>query len=218
MLTAMVLNNLWWALRLALGRITSHSFATHSASSVEESVAYIRGVFEDYKRYGSVERFRGSVAEVGPGDNAGVALLVRADGAETVDLVDRYAAWLDPAQQARIYERLAQQYPNVDTLREGRSWRDCVHSGIAWHTGRPAEKHFRDHAQHGGLYDFILSRAVMEHLYDPLDGLHAMILAVRPGGRLIHKIDLRDHELFSPPGHPLTWLTIPRWTWQLATR
>ena len=81
-----------------MGSSLSDSGATHSNNSKNESLAYIKEVFDDYKTYGGVENFKGTIAEIGPGDNFGVALSMLADGAGQVDLLDRFYSKRDPAQ------------------------------------------------------------------------------------------------------------------------
>lgn len=71
----------------------------------------------------------------------------------------------------------------------------------------PAEEFFLSHRG----YDFILSCAVMEHLYDPLAALRAMAKALNPGGVMIHAVDCRDHGQFSDNLHDLSFLQIPPW-------
>lgn len=45
-----------------------------------------------------------------------------------------------------------------------------------------------------------------------------MIKALKPGGYLIHKLDLRDHGIFSSSGeHPLTFLTINSKIWRMMS-
>jgi SAM-dependent methyltransferase len=58
-------------------------------------------------------------------------------------------------------------------------------------------------------YDFIVSNAVMEHLYDPLLAIRAMAQALNPGGMMIHGIDCSDHGQFSDQMHDLSFLRIP---------
>ena len=48
---------------------------------------------------------------------------------------------------------------------------------------------------------------VLEHLFDPIGALRDMAKSLKPGGCLIHRIDLRDHGMFLNH-HPLTYLTI----------
>src|SRR5713101_2540018 len=78
-----------------------------------------------------------------------------------------------------------------------------------------AERFFPAHAG----YDFILSAAVLEHLYDPLEVLRSMCSALNPGGMMIHRVDLRDHGAFSPSLHDLSFLRLPDWSyWPLRIR
>jgi SAM-dependent methyltransferase len=213
-----MLDDLRWGIRLQGGYIETDSGATHAELSDEDSVRYIEEVFTDYKRYGKIERLNGIAAEIGPGDNVGVAMLMRQDGCHQVDLVDRYESRRDPQQQDRIYDVLSKKY-GLEWLRPGQSWNDRQISGIVPRIGQSAEQYFEKCAQNRGpIYDLIVSRSVLEHLYDPLDALDQMILCLKPGGCMFHKIDLRDHGLFAPQHHELTFLTFPTIIYRWMTR
>lgn len=202
-------------LRLKTGHLDTNSGTIHSDLPPEESVRYIEDVFTDYKHYGGFDHFRGATAELGPGDSAGVGLLIREDGGEHVDLVDRYRSRYDPEQQHQIYAALGNRH-DLEPFRESDDRDSSSFSGIAWHYGVPAEEYFREI---GSLqYDFIVSRAVMEHLYDPLGALRDMVSSLAPGGLILHKIDMRDHGYFSREHDELTWLRFPSWLWRLMTR
>lgn len=59
-------------------------------------------------------------------------------------------------------------------------------------------------------FDFIISRAVLEHIFRIDKAFSFMNEILVEGGYMIHKIDFRDHGMFSNNGmHPLTFLTIP---------
>jgi SAM-dependent methyltransferase len=208
--TALAAHDFIYGLRLATGNLDTESGATHTTLSEQESVSYIEEVFTDYKKYGSLEKFSGVAAELGPGDNAGVALLMRRDGCDRVDLIDRYFSRRNPEQQMRIYEALAQKYA-LYKFRSHDLWDEQALAGINWKIGQPAEVYFKKCAnQKDKVYDFIVSRAVLEHLYNPLDALRDMVACLKPGGQMFHKIDLRDHGMFTPKHHELTFLQIPR--------
>jgi len=190
--------------RLARGDLGTRSGARHRSLPLEQSIAYIDRVYDDYLAYAGRDRLTGVVAEIGPGDNFGLALLLLGNGATAVHAVDRYASERDPDQQAAIYQGLAARHalqgrfdgpPGEATMR-----------GLVRHTGAPAEQFFRDRKSE---FDAILSRAVLEHLYDPITALDDMAAALAPGGILVHRIDLRDHGMFDGR-HPLTFLTIPQ--------
>ena len=198
----------WCALRRRWGRIDSTSGTLHASLDVAGSLAYLQEVFDDYKALAGVTAFQGRVAELGPGDNAGVGLLFLQDGCSRVDLVDRFYARRDPVRQARIYEALARAQPGVARLLTGvEDGGEPVVAGLHRQYGESAaaERFFRDH----GPYEVIVSRAVLEHVVDPRTALLAMAGALAPGGIMLHKVDLRDHGLFSERFHELAWLETP---------
>ena len=198
--------------RLEAGRLATRSGARHQGLSVEESLAYVESVYADYLAYAGVTGFPGTVAEIGPGDNFGVACLLRAGGAREVHAIDRYRPKRDAARQRAVYRALVARH-GLDRLFDGEPAEETL-TGLRYHCGRAAETFFRDA---GIRFDAVLSRAVMEHLYDPLSALDDMYGALNPGGRLVHRIDLRDHGMFAGH-HPLTLLTIPEALYRRMTR
>lgn len=202
---AYVADDLRWGARQWVGRIHSESGSTHLHRSIEESLSYVEEVFDDYRQYGGITDFSGMAADVGPGDNAGVALLLRSSGCDQVDLVDRFRSRRDLAQQQQIYDLLSSRHM-IDHCREGPDWDDYRLLGIKWNIGRSAEEFFARQAKRGPYYDLIVSRATLEHLCDPLAAVRSMTTCLKPGGRMVHKIDLRDHGMFSPTHHVLTFL------------
>lgn len=214
----LAMDDLWRGIKLWVGRIEGDSGSTHATLSPEESVRYVEKVFSDYKHYGGLAKFSGVVAEVGPGDNAGVALLMRQDGCDHADLIDRFFSRRDAAHQQMIYEALSKKH-GLDWLKGESVWNDQALLGIVQLFGQPAEVFFSEYARNGGLvYDFIVSRAVMQSLYDPLGALESMVVCLKRGGRMMHVIDLRDIGLFTPQHHPLTFLRFPRFFYQLMVR
>jgi SAM-dependent methyltransferase len=187
--------------RLARGDLATTSGARHATLSLDASLDYIDRIHADYLAYGGIARFSGVVAEIGPGDNFGVALRMLGDGATAVHAIDRYRPRRDAAQQAQIYQALAARHGLTDLFDGGAN--EAAVRGLVQHAGVPAETFFRDS---GIQFDAIVSRAVLEHLYDPLGALDDMAAALTPGGVLIHRIDLRDHGMFAGH-HPLTFLT-----------
>jgi SAM-dependent methyltransferase len=70
-----------------------------------------------------------------------------------------------------------------------------------------------------GSFDVVVSGAVFEHLYDPDAAFAAMDQVLAPGGLMLHKVDFRDHGMFTDAGkHPLTFLTVPESLYRLMTR
>jgi SAM-dependent methyltransferase len=205
-----ILSDLLARLTFLSGSIGTTSGTTHSALSVADSVHYIEEVFEDYKRYSGVPKFHRRVAEVGPGDNCGIALLFLQDGCERVDLVDRFFSERNMRSQVAIYRELLSKYPGLGQyLGKADLTDEKTFKSLARHYGvnAAAENFFATHVG----YDFIVSRAVFEHLYDPRAALKCMAAALSPGGYLLHKVDLRDHGMFSVAHHELKFLEVPGW-------
>ncbi len=188
--------------RLAAGQLETSSGARHAKLDIDASLAYVARVYGDYLAYGGLQHFSGSVAEIGPGDNFAVALRCLGAGADHVHAIDRWVSRRDAEAQRRIYGALSEQL-NLAHLFDGAPGEDTIRS-LTYHAGQPAETFFCTCGLH---FDAILSRAVMEHLYDPLTALDDMANCLAPGGIMIHRIDLRDHGMFADH-HPLTLLTL----------
>lgn len=204
------------ARRYRKGNIATKSGTLHAGFDASVSVNYIREVFEDFRTYASIEHFHGRVAEIGPGDNCGVGMLMVADGAESVDLVDRFYSARDTERQAVVYEALLAE-PSVAARFPGADVRDeATFSGLKRYYGpdASAEVFFGAHRD----YAFIVSRAVMEHLYDPELAIAGMASALAPDGMMLHKVDLRDHGMFTPVFHPLKFLQVPEPVYARMTR
>ena len=199
--------------RLARGRLATRSGTRHATLSLDESLDYIDRVYTDYLSYGGLKNFSGRVAEIGPGDNFGVALRMLGAGAGEVHTLDRYRPHRDEAQQARIHRALAQRHGLGALLSDGGAGTNEIR-GLVAHEGTPAETFFRSS---GLRFDCIVSRAVLEHLYYPLTALDNMAASLTPGGTLIHRIDFRDHGMFAGH-HPLAFLTIPDILYRAMTR
>ncbi|MYE01258.1 MAG: class I SAM-dependent methyltransferase [Alphaproteobacteria bacterium] len=198
--------------RLARGRLATRSGTRHATLSLDDSLDYIDRVYADYLAYGGLQRFSGRVAEIGPGDNFGIALRMLGAGAREVHTVDRYRPLRDDARQARIHRALAERHGLGGLLDGGAGGSEI--RGLVAHEGVPAESFFRSS---GLRFDCIVSRAVLEHLYDPLAALDGMAAALAPGGTMIHRIDFRDHGMFAGH-HPLTFLTVPDAPYRAMTR
>jgi len=200
------------ALRLARGRLDTRSGSRHQALDLAASLAYVDRIYEDYLRYAGVARLGDSIVEIGAGDNFGVALRMLADGAREVHAIDRYVPERAAGHQRRIYDALAER-PGFRALFDGAPDEATI-KNLAYHPGCPAERFFAGKAD---CFDAIVSRAVLEHLFDPLAALNDMARALKPGGLMVHRIDLRDHGMFAGH-HPLTLLTIPGWLHRRMTR
>lgn len=206
------------------GAVASTSGSTHDTFSLDQSTAYIDEVFADYLDYGGLgpDELEGrSVLELGPGDNFGVALRFLAAGADRVVATDKFASVRDPDKQRRIYEALL---GGLDPSQRARAEAAIELDGLRFDPERlrvlegvAVEEASR--ALSGERFDVIVSRAVLEHLYDLDAAFAAMDGLLRPGGAMLHKVDFRDHGMFTDGGmHPLTFLTVPDRLYSLMSR
>jgi SAM-dependent methyltransferase len=203
-------------------RLRSHgSGATHAQYSTDASVAYIQGVVADYLQYAGVDesfvvgkRF----LEVGPGDNLGVALALLAKGADHVTCFDRFQPFADQSRNLAVYRGLYESFAEQEQARAAEFMtfssdggvvfcpkRLHCQYGVAIETWKPAAK-----------FDVVLSRAVLEHVFDLDRAWNAMTRALRPGGQMWHKVDLRHHGYFGQ-FHPLYFLSIENRLWTLVS-
>jgi SAM-dependent methyltransferase len=193
--------------RLRRGRIGTRLGASTGDASAAEGADYVQQIFGWYLDAAGQAGFAGDVAEIGPGDTLGAGLLCRAGGARHYVGIDRFEPYHDKAHQRAIYAVLAQRVGRPDLLAPDRP---TGLDGVDYVAGEGAETYFRTRPR---AFDTILSNAVLEHCQDPLAALDDMLAALRPGGLMIHVVDLRDHGMFAGH-HPLTHLTPPDWMYR----
>jgi SAM-dependent methyltransferase len=194
--------------RLARGDIRTTS-GTHGDLDAEAVADYGAQVWHNYRAFAGGGNFNGRVAEIGPGDNDVVAWHLLAHGAAEVHLVDRFAPNTDPTRDKEIRAVAARDLAVAAVLPAT----GAAPPGLHRHTGCSAEKFFAENPE---SFDAILSCAVLEHLADPMEALTAMARALRPGGAMVHIVDLRDHGMFEGLP-PLTFLTVPDSVWRAMT-
>jgi len=182
------------------------SGAAHAERNTETAIAYILSVFDKYKSAAQLQCFHGRVAEIGPGDSCGVGLMFLADGCNQVDLSDRYFSARSEEQQRSINRAIVERFPQLSTHTVNGNFSEKSFSNLTRHYGKnaAAEKFFERHTG----YDFIVSCAVLEHVYDPLRSIAAAAAALNPGGMMLHQIDCRDHGQFSSSFHELKFLEL----------
>lgn len=200
----------------SLGKLETFSGNTHYRKSLPESLAYIDSVFNDYLMYSgitvsSLEDKR--ILEIGPGDNFGVALRFLAAGAKQIICLDKYYSKRNERKQNLIYQAIRQKletnsrirFDNAIDLSDGIKLNPEKINYIYGIGIEEADKILEPQS-----FDIILSRAVIEHIYDIDTAFVVMDKLLAPEGYILHKIDFRDHGMFSDGGlHPLTFLTIP---------
>ena len=182
-------------LRHALARRDDYS-GTLSSYTPEQAAAYAREVFDRFLvRAGlTPEALRGAaVLEIGPGDSLGVALLCVQAGAASIVSLDKFRYSYDTPRHREIESLLGADPEIMHRIRPV--------SGAGIEDAAPLLD--------PGAFDLILSNAVLEECPDPDRGLEVMSTLLRPGGRMLHQIDVSDYGIFSRHGFsPLEFLTV----------
>lgn len=189
----------------ALIQLTGKTLSGSYTVSVQEAVQHAQGVFSLFKYATGIERFQGKVADVGPGGSCALGLLFLADGCSHVDLPDRFS-FPDSQRQRDVNRAMVAAHPG---LREGMTDETFAESSFTFlqrHSGEKAAAERFFAANHG--YDYIVSVATLEHVYDPLSALTSMAHSLNPAGIMIHNIDFRDHGQFSESFHDLKFLEL----------
>jgi len=213
-----------WRMRseFAKGSIEASIGSTHSSKSIEDSLAYIELQYRDYCRYADItsEEIKGKrIIELGCGDNVGVALKFLSEGASQVTTIDKFYSKRDEKNERRIYLALRETLDS--SQREKFDQVVDLSQGIAIDSARLCCVYGKELSEFGSenvnteKFDIVLSRAVIEEIYEPKPLFQATDQLLNPGGLMIHKIDLRDYGMFSGAGmNPLTFLTIPEWIYR----
>ena len=188
---------------------------THLHKNIDESVTYVVDVFEDYFRYGGIEKeaIEGKkVLEIGPGDSLGVALLMAGLGARQVVSIDRFFTYRDPTRERQILARLVDAACPVAKARmkgclDGEN--RIVGDVIGYIPDLPIERAFEEVGR--TRFDYIVSRSVLEHVSDIDETYASCRTLIEDGGLMIHKVDLSNHSTIEP--HPLQFLTYSQRLW-----
>lgn len=201
--------------RFAAGKIDSDTGSSTASLDVDSSVAYIHRTFEDYVRYGALtgDRLRGAhLLEIGPGDNIGAGLRFLARGAARYATLDKFFSRRDPEHERATYQNLRAALPASEqdlfdravTLSPALTFDPDRVQAVYGHEAQKAAAVFPK-----ASFDGILSRAVLHEIYEAEAALQALDQVLKPGGWMVHKVDLRDDGLFSARGYsPLEFLTI----------
>jgi hypothetical protein len=207
-------------LGLKSDQIGQDVLAAPPESEIAPQIARMRKVYGQYLRYSGVRQadIPGKrILELGPGFTMSVPLLFAADGASYAVGVDKFVPFQTGPYYQRYYARLRE---TLDPAQQARYDRAIRLKDLALDPSIVRLVYKRDVAgmttELGpGSYDLIVSNAVIEEIYDPTPVLLAQCELLRPGGAMVHMIDLRDYGMFSKHGfHPLEFLTIPDWVYR----
>jgi SAM-dependent methyltransferase len=202
--------------RFASGNTESLHGSTHSHIPLNDSLAYINNQFDDYLRYGELtpDRLRGArIFELGFGDNIGVALKFLANGVSQVVCLDKFYSKRDKEQERKIYQALRETLSDEERRRfdEAVDLSDGITPNpdqIKCIYGVDIEN--AEELKTIEPFDFVISRGAIQDIFEPDAAFAAMHRILKPGGLMLHKIDLSDQGMFREYGmNPLTFLTIP---------
>jgi SAM-dependent methyltransferase len=156
------------------------------------------------------------VVEAGVGDSLAMCLLWIGFGARTVWGFDAYRDPRRPERERQIFEALAKLVPEEEAHRI-REVVDPTREGLEVD---PERLRYVENASTeriletlpAGTVDFLYSMALLEHVRDLEASLRSLFAALRPGGRMIHCVDLRNHTVLEEFGEqaflrpsPLVW-------------
>jgi SAM-dependent methyltransferase len=181
---------------------------------VPSALQRIDRTFDTYLQYSGLSTealVRRSVLELGPGSDIGVALRFIAAGAPFVAANDKFVPLQDTDYHRSLYRALRDRL----TTEERDRFDNAIDltRGVALHNPRLRYIYGRGVEETDvfvpNSFDLIVSTAVLEEIYDTDRAFNAMHAALRPGGYILHKIDLRDYGMFTKYGfHALEFLTI----------
>jgi len=146
-----------------------------------------------------------SVCEIGPGDCLASAAFFIAKGARHVDLVELQPPVAN-AKQLEVLKALKDMgFPiSLDVITGGDN--PALNGRWVSYHKQHMENYPADN-RHG----FMFSHNVMEHVEDLESCFRSMHRSLRPGGRMLHIIDLGGHDQFEDPLPPLDFQTYPDW-------
>ena len=148
----------------------------------------------------------------------GVGLLAMAHGAASVTGLDKYAPVVDRKFDQAVLRALREGLETEEQRhRFDAAWTGETYGEAVQHiTNCPLEKAHRRLPQ--AHYDVVWSRSVLEYLKNVPRAFSVLQDLMKPGGLMVHKVDVRDDGLFSAHGHhPLLFLTLRRGVWSGMT-
>jgi hypothetical protein len=190
--------------------------AERAVSEVPAYLSRVDDTFDMYLRHlelsqAAIDGKR--VLEIGPGDNLGVALRFIAAGASQVVALDKFA----PLQTTAFHRALYRTIRDRATEEERRRIDEAIDlsKGVVVKPQRLEYVYGRGIEEAGDVFgdrkfDFIVSSAVLEEVYQIDEAFAGLDKVFVPGGYQVHIIDLRDYGVFTKHGfHPLEFLTVP---------
>jgi SAM-dependent methyltransferase len=203
------------------GQIGQASALNPPESGLARDIAKTRAIFQSYLSYAGWKESQIAgkrILELGPGYHIGVPLLFAAHGASYVAGLDKFVPFQTGPYFEKFYSQLRDTLPNKEKADFDGAIQ--LQPGLALRPGRVQYIYRKELAEvvtelGSGAFDLIGSNAVIEEIYDPESVFRAQDRLLRPGGLMVHKIDLRDYGIFTKYGFPaLEFLTVPEWSYR----
>jgi SAM-dependent methyltransferase len=150
----------------------------------------------------------GSACEIGPGDCLAAAAFFVAKGARHVDLVELEPPAVNEKQRQVLSALKDLGLPiSLDVISGGPT--PALNSQRVSYHKQPMEDYVA-----GDKHTFVFSHCAMEHVEDLEAVFRSVFRALRPGGQMLHVIDLGGHGEFEDPIPPLDFQTYPDWLFE----
>jgi SAM-dependent methyltransferase len=141
-----------------------------------------------------------TVLEIGPGDAIGLAPLFISAGAARYIALDRFLGDIWGPHARSLYDQLERTRGGFTPR-----WRQQV--GLV-------RSSIETTSQTCPTADLIVSFDVVEHLADLPRAVRNMAAMLKPGGRMIHRVDYGPHGIWLSARDPLSFLRVPDWLWR----
>jgi len=136
------------------------------------------------------------VLEYGPGDILGVALLMYAHGAERIDCVDKFPLSKLSKKNINVYEHILNSLDSDKRERANSAFKEVSNPGSGFNPSVVSYNVTKNGLSGAsGLYDLIISRAVLEHVNSLEETMYDIKRSLKINGISIHKVDLKSHGL-----------------------
>jgi len=150
-----------------------------------------------------------TICEVGAGDSLATAALVLSLGARQVHLVEINPAVIIQRQIEILSQLQARGLPvRSETVLESAPLR-LKKDAVVYH------QCYMEQLDAAATFDLIFSNDVLEHVEDLNVFFAACYRSLKPGGRMLHFIDLGGHGAFEDPMPPLEFQIYPNWLFWL---
>jgi len=151
-----------------------------------------------------------SVCEIGPGDCLAAAAFMVGKGARHVDLVEHQPPVANEKQFQVLSELKKMGFPlALDLITKEGDGSYSLNSRYLSYC-KVLMENYQVENQHG----FMFSHNVMEHVEDLETCFKSAYRSLRPGGQMLHVVDLGGHGEFEDPLPPLDFQTYPDWLFE----